>query len=96
MSEIEIKELIHNRYDKVLNMYGQIMYLKIYIDCNDDNLLELYEKAVKKNNDKLLNFQNLDFIDAGFDLFAPNNEGKELQLRGNDLYFYGPNHKTLI
>ena len=92
LENIEIIELIQNKYDKLLQLYGQIMYLKIYIDNDDDNLVELYNNAVKKHNEKLLNFKNLDFIDAGFDLFAPNNKGELLKERGNDLYFYGPNN----
>ena len=94
MSEFEIYELINNKYENLLSLYNQVMYLKVFVDCNDENLIELYTNAAKKTNDKLLNFQKLDFIDAGFDLFAPNNEGKELQIRGNDLYFYGPNFEN--
>lgn len=92
LENIELSELIQNKYDELLSLYGQVMYLKIFIDCEDDNLIELYTNAVKKHNEKLLNFKNLDFIDAGFDLFAPNNEKTLLQTRGNDLYFYGPNN----
>jgi len=93
MSEFEIVELINNRYNKLLSTYNQVMYLKIFVDSDDNNLIDLYVNGAKKHNDKLLNFQNLEFIDAGFDLFAPNNEGKELSTRGNLLYFYGPNHE---
>lgn len=92
MSEKVSTYLPTNKYDKLLLNYKKIMFLKIFVDTNDDNLIELYQNAAKKHNDKLLNFQNLDFIDAGFDLFAPNNEGRELQTQGNDLYFYGPNN----
>ena len=93
MSEFEIVDLINNIYNKLLSTYNQIMYLKIFVDCDDTNLIDLYVSGAKKHNEKLLNYQNLDYIDAGFDLFAPNNEGKELSARGNLLYFYGPNHE---
>lgn len=92
MDDYEISDLVCNKYDNLLLKYERVMYLKLFVDSDDENLIELYINAAKKANDKLLNFQNLDNIDAGFDLFAPNNEGKELRIRGNELYFYGPNN----
>lgn len=96
MNDLEMSELIYHKYENLLTTYTQVMYLKIFVDSNDDNLKELYNNAAKKNNDKLSNSNqnNLDFIDAGFDLYAPNNEGKELLTQGNDLYFYGPNFEN--
>lgn len=94
MNDLEMSELIYHKYENLLTTYTQVMYLKIFIDSNDDNLIELYNSAAKKNNEKLLNSNNLDFIDAGFDLYAPNNEGKELQTQGHELYFYGPNYEN--
>lgn len=98
MNDLEMSELIYNKYEKLLTTYTQVMYLKIFIDSNDDNIKELYNNAAKKNNYKLINLNlnsnNLDFIDAGFDLYAPNNEGNELRTQGNDLYFYGPNYEN--
>lgn len=92
MDDFEVSDLIGNKYDNLLSIYERVMYLKIFVDSDDENLIELYTNAAKKTNDKLLNFQNLGYIDAGFDLFAPNNEGKELRIKGDELYFYGPNN----
>lgn len=53
---------------QILNHYGKMMYLKIFVD-GDDELREVYEKASKKHNEKLIS--NVEHIDAGFDLYAP-------------------------
>jgi dUTP pyrophosphatase len=49
--------------------YGKYMLLKIFVDSSDDDLIAKYHQASKNHNSKLLN--NLDHIDAGFDLLAP-------------------------
>ncbi len=53
MNDLEMSELIHNKYEKLLTTYTQVMYLKIFIDSNDDNIKELYNNAAKKNNYEL-------------------------------------------
>ena len=58
MSEKASPYLIADKYEKLLLNYKKIMFLKIFVDTNDDNLIELYTNAAKKHNDKLLNFQN--------------------------------------
>jgi dUTPase len=69
-----IKEMIKTTYSDLLNKYNKIMYLKIFVDCSDNRLNELYKTAIEKHNTKLKNINNLDFIDAGFDLYSPLNE----------------------
>lgn len=78
-----------NVINNLLNIYDKIMFLKIYLDVNDDNLRDTYISAANNHNNKLLN--NLSHIDAGFDLFAPGNEGDELNAYGSALRFFGPN-----
>jgi len=53
---------------QVVNHYGKMMHLKIFVD-GDDELREVYEKASQKHNEKLVS--NVDHIDAGFDFYAP-------------------------
>jgi len=58
--------------NKLFNIYDRFMLLKLYIDTDDDNeLINKYYKAALDHNTKIHN--NLQFIDAGFDLFSPNN-----------------------
>ena len=45
------------------------MLLKIFVDSSDNDLIAKYHQACKNQNSKLLN--NFDYIDAGFDLFTP-------------------------
>lgn len=47
-----------------------MIHLKIYIDPTETDLLHLYEKAVVKHNQEVVNNP---FPNAGFDLFVPNN-----------------------
>jgi dUTPase len=49
--------------------YGKYMLLKIFVDSSDNDLIAKYHEACKNHYSKLLN--NIDYIDAGFDLFAP-------------------------
>lgn len=57
-----------NVITNLLNIYERIMYLKIYVD-GPNNLKNTYENAAAAHNNKFLNHS--DFIDAGFDLYAP-------------------------
>lgn len=53
---------------ELLTKYTQIMRLKIYVDSDDVDLHAKYKHAAAAHNNKLL---NNDYIDAGFDLFSP-------------------------
>ncbi len=49
--------------------YDSVMRLKIFVDSTDEELKNKYIEAIHKHHLKLKN--NIDHIDAGFDLFAP-------------------------
>lgn len=49
--------------------YPVHMVLKIFVDSDDDDLKNKYREYIDERNTKI--GQNPDFIDAGFDLFAP-------------------------
>jgi dUTP pyrophosphatase len=63
-------------YDKYIYLYGydKYMYLKIFIDSDDDELKQKYIESINEHNLKMIN--NIQHIDAGFDLFSP--EKKQL------------------
>jgi dUTPase len=61
---------------KLLETYDKVMCLKIYVD-GDEDLKQKYCEASQNHNEKINN--QLDYIDAGFDLYTP-----EKRL------FYGP------
>jgi len=54
--------------DNILKYYKKIMILKIFIE--NDDLKELYKASVAKHNYNILNNK---YLDAGFDLYIPNN-----------------------
>jgi len=56
--------------NNLLNIYDKVMLLKLYVD-NDYEFKNMYLDAAGKHNQKLQS--NPEFIDAGFDLFAPSN-----------------------
>lgn len=56
-----------NLKNNLLNIYGKIMLLKLFVDSNDIELNNKYIDAVNTHNNKLLNNPNM--IDAGFDIF---------------------------
>ena len=70
----------------LLNNYERVMHLKLYVDSNDDKLINMYHDAANKHNNKL--YSNQTHIDAGFDLFAPSSE--ESNIYGGELRFFGP------
>ena len=70
------------------NYYDKIMVLKLFVDSDDENLKNTYLNAANSHNSKVI--QNPQHIDAGFDLYAPGNEGEELEYYGNHLRFFGP------
>jgi dUTPase len=50
---------------------NKFMYLKIFIESNDD-LKKIYIDAAKIHNEKIMTHDNKNlYIDAGFDLFSP-------------------------
>jgi hypothetical protein len=56
--------------NNLLNIYDRVMLLKLYVD-NDYELKNMYIESAEKHNQRLTS--NPEFIDAGFDLFAPSN-----------------------
>ena len=73
----------------LLNNYERVMYLKLFIDSNDNNLINMYHDAANKHNNNL--YGNQTHIDAGFDLFAPTSE--ERNIYGDVLRFFGTGWK---
>jgi hypothetical protein len=71
----------------LLNTYDRVMVLRLFVDSYDDELKNKYITSANTHNNKLLN--NPTHIDAGFDLFAPGNEGAELNAWGDTLRFFG-------
>jgi dUTP pyrophosphatase len=53
----------------LLNIYEKYMHLQIFIDSNDNELIDKYIGAINEHHLKMAN--NLNHIDAGFDLFSP-------------------------
>lgn len=53
----------------LLNTYDKVMVLRVFVDSGDDHLSDMYRNAALAHNNKLLT--NMQHIDAGFDLFAP-------------------------
>ena len=74
MTEFSYTCSIDEVFDKI--NYDRFMLLKIFVDedNSENELKNLYISAATKHNDKILD-TNSDFIDAGFDLFAPSNNG---------------------
>lgn len=75
-----------NNLNQLLAIYDKVMLLKLFVDSNDQELLNLYINAAHHHNNKIVNKPT--FIDAGFDLFAPGNEGDELNVFGDNLRFF--------
>jgi dUTP pyrophosphatase len=66
-----------NTINTILNAFGEVMVLKLYINNDNDILHNLYNQKVNQHNATLLNmcsvpYQNR-FIDSGFDLYTPYN-----------------------
>ena len=71
----------------LLNIYGRVMLLKLYVDDeNDIELKNMYINASHNHNKKI--FNNPQYVDAGFDLFAPGNKDSELRTYGDILRFF--------
>jgi dUTP pyrophosphatase len=65
MAEFFTLDALGNR---LLEIYGEYMYLKIYVDGQDD-IKEKYRIEADKHNNKVS--QDISTIDAGFDLYTP-------------------------
>jgi len=85
----------------LLAVYDRFMHLKIYVD-GDKDLKNKYLVAADNHNKKIM--ENIEFIDAGFDLFLPfqdqqhvndnqeDNEDEE-EKQERIIKFYGPNRE---
>jgi len=73
-----MSHFIQNLQLSLLEMYGSYMHLKIFVDSNDNELRNKYIEAVNSHHNKLIN--NINHIDAGFDLFSP--DTKQLSTAG--------------
>ena len=91
MSNFTCKQT-HATLVHLLNTYERVMVLKLFVDSEDSELINKYFLAADDHNNKLV--INTSHIDAGFDLFAPGNQGNELQNFGNNLRFFGPGWDT--
>jgi dUTP pyrophosphatase len=77
--------ILHNQ---LLQKFDKFMFLKIFIS-GSNNLKNIYYTAVDKHNNNLFNNK---FLDAGFDLFLPENEDYEL---GDKVRFFGKGWKDI-
>jgi hypothetical protein len=76
-------EQMYEKYENLFKIYDKVMYLKMYIDSNDDVLKSMYLGKAIHHNNKLISDPS--YIDAGFDLYAP---GKIDDESDNVLKFY--------
>ena len=80
--------LFINTVNSLLNTYEKVMVLNLFVVPGDENLKHTYVNAANSHNNKVIHLQ--EHIDAGFDLFAPGNQGDELTQYGLDTRFFGP------
>jgi len=80
--------LFINTVNSLLNTYEKVMVLNVFVDSNDDNLKNTYINAANSHNNKVIHLQ--EHIDAGFDLFAPGNQGEAFNHYGIEIPFFGP------
>ena len=62
-------QFITNLQNLLLQKYDKFMHLKLFVDSTDNELINKYVNAIYNHHNKLLN--NIDNIDAGFDIFSP-------------------------
>ena len=75
---------------QILKTNDKFMYLKIFIN-GSNNLKSMYYAAVDRHNNKLFNNK---FLDAGFDLFLPENEDPQESYEwGETIRFFGTGWK---
>ena len=79
--------------NNLLNTYDKFMLLKMYIDSNDAHLRDMYVQSANNHNNKIIH--NNEYIDAGFDLFAPIAQESRDDFSGvqSVLHFFGPNRE---
>jgi dUTPase len=76
-----------NILNNLFTIYDRVMVLKLFVDCNDNELKNKYIMSATNHNTKLMT--NIDYIDAGFDLFTPGNDNNnELDLYGDNIRFF--------
>ena len=80
--------LFINTVNNLLNTYEKVMVLNVFVDSNDENLKHTYVNAANSHNNKVIHIQ--DHIDAGFDLYAPGNQGEAFNHYGIEIPFFGP------
>ena len=80
--------LFINTVNSLLNTYEKVMVLNVFVDSNDENLKHTYINAANTHNNKVIHLQ--EHIDAGFDLFAPGNQGEAFNHYGIEIPFFGP------
>jgi dUTP pyrophosphatase len=86
MADFNLKKNGNILENQLLKKYEKIMHLKIYIN-GSYNLKKMYYAAVERHNTNLFNNR---FVDAGFDLFLPENEDpKEIYEWGESVRFFG-------
>ena len=75
---------------QILKTHDKFMYLKIFIN-GSNNLKTMYYAAVDRHNNKLFNNK---FLDAGFDLFLPENDDPQESYEwGETIRFFGTGWK---
>ena len=85
--------LFINTVNNLLNKYEKVMVLNVFVDSNDENLKHTYVNAANSHNNKVIHIQ--DHIDAGFDLFAPGNQGEAFNNYGLQIPFFGPGRENI-
>jgi len=76
---------------QLLKKYDKIMYLKLFVS-GSNSLKNMYYAAVDRHNNNLINNK---FIDAGFDLFLPENEDpNEIDKWDETIRFFGTGWNT--
>lgn len=80
--------IISNAIHMLLNTYEKVMILNLFVDSNDENLKHTYINAANSHNNKVIHLQ--EHIDAGFDLYAPGNQGEAFNNYGLQIPFFGP------
>jgi len=68
-SECEPEVYLYGLEKDLLVFYNKFMRLKIFVDTSDNEVKLKYKENIHKHHLKLDN--NIDHIDAGFDLFSP-------------------------
>jgi len=86
-SQIQTNQLL----TQLLKKYDKIMYLKLFVS-GSNSLKNMYYAAVERHNNNLINNK---FIDAGFDLFLPENEDpNEIDKWDETIRFFGTGWNT--